>query len=92
MTELVDLIVADELVCHLLLDILDIGLGGSDGRNSGAREGNLRGGTELIYHIRVSSLFTLGKDLQNVARMIRIQVMYAVCVIPVNTEILCSRL
>ena len=92
MTELVDLIVADQLVIHLLLDILDVGLGGSDGRNSGAREGNLCGGAEFIYHIRVSSLFTLGKDIQNVARMIRIQVMYTVSIIPVNTEILCSRL
>ena len=52
MTELVDLIVADQLVIHLLLDILDVGLGGSDGRNSGAREGDLCGGAEFIYHIR----------------------------------------
>ena len=72
MTELVDLIMADKLYVHLFLHIFDIRLGCSDRGDSGSRECDLRCGTDLIYHIRISGLRALRKDIKDMIRMIRV--------------------
>ena len=92
MAQLIDLIVADHLYVHLLLHIFQVGLGSGDRGNTCAGEGNLCGRTEFINHIRVSGLLALGEDIQNMIRMIRVKMVYAVSVVPENTEVLRGRL
>ena len=72
MTELVDLIMADKLYVHLFLHIFDIRLGCSDCGDSEPGNVDLRCGTDLIYHIRISGFCTLGEDIKDMIRMIRV--------------------
>ena len=88
MTQLVDLVVADGLEAHLLLDILQVVGGGGQGRDAAAGESDLGGGGEFIDHIRIAGPFALGKDLQYMVLPVIIQVVDSVGVIPENTEVL----
>ena len=90
-TELVELIKADGLVGHLALDEVDVLLACCNYSKAAAREGNLRGRSELEYHIRIASLLALLDDVQQVVVILG-EMVYAVCVIPENAEILSLRL
>ena len=72
--------------------IIQVCLGSRNCSDAGTGEADFAGGAEFINHIRVASLFTLGKQLQdNILRLV-IQMMYVVSIVPENTEILCRRL
>ena len=91
-TKLVQLIVSDRLDAHLLADVLQVCRGRRDRRHAGTWEAYLGGGAEFKYHIRVALFFTFHQDLDQVILLVVIQMVDAVCVIPVNTEILRRRL
>ena len=90
-TELVELIKSDGLVGHLALDKVDVLLACCNYSKTAAREGDLRSRSELEYHIRISSLLALLDDVQQVVVILG-EMVYAVCVIPENAEILSLRL
>ena len=81
----------DGLDGHLLFDEINILLGCADRSHTGARKAYLGCGTEFEYHIRVSFLLAGHKDLDEVVLLICIEVMDTVSIIPVDTEIFCSR-
>ena len=92
MPQLIHLVVADGLVLHLPLDVIHVvGAGGQCG-DTGAREGDLRGGSELVNHIRIAGPLALCQNLDEVILVLVIQVMDAVSIVPVNTEVLGCRL
>ena len=91
MTQLVQLVMADGLNRHLLFDEVDISLGSADGCHTGTREAYLGCGTELEDHIRVSFLLAGHEDLNQVILLVLIEVMDAISVVPVDTEVLCCR-
>ena len=92
MTQLIQLIMADSLNGHLLLDILQVIIRSRNCRHTGTRKADLGSGAEFINHIRISCLFTLGKDFKDIILIVFIEMVYIVSIIPVNTEILCRRL
>ena len=92
MTKLIYLIIADGLVLHLVTDIIEVVRARRECCETRTREGDLRGRGKLIDHIRITRTLTLGEDLDEVILILIIEVMYTVGVIPVDTEVTCSRL
>ena len=92
MTKLIYLIIADGLVLHLVTDIIEVVRARRERCEAGTREGDLRGRGKLINHIRITRALTLSEDLDEVILVLIIEVMYTVGVVPVNTEVTCSRL
>ena len=90
-TQLVHLVIADGGEAQRLLQICQVVLAGCDHGDAGARVGDLGGRGEHVADILVTGLLCL---LQQVClyRRIVYQVVYAVGVVPENTEILCLRL
>ena len=91
-TELIHLIMADRLIAELSLNILQIVGARGDRGDAGAREGDLRGGGELIDEVRIPRPLALREDLDQVILLLVIEVMHAVGIVPVNPEILCRGL
>ena len=89
--ELVQLIMADGLNLHISAEIIQVCLGSCYSCDTGAREAYLGSGCEFINKIRVASLRTLTKNLNQEILIIIIEMMDAVGIIPVNTEVRCCR-
>ena len=66
-------------------------MGSSNGCNTGTWETDLGSRCKFVNQIWISGSLALCKDLDQMILVMVIQVMDAVCIIPENTEIRCSR-
>ena len=90
-TELVQFIMTDGLNLHIFAEIIQVCLGSCNGSDSRSWEAYLGSGCKFINKIRVTSFCTLTKNFNQEILIIIIEMMNAVCIIPVNTEIRCCR-
>ena len=82
------------MVCTVmyLREVIQVRLGCSNCCDTGTREAYLGGRSKFINNVRISCFRTLIKDLKKEILIVIIEMMDAVSVIPVNTEVRCSRL
>ena len=86
MTELVELIETNGLICHLAFYVVDIFLACAYARDTGTRESDLGGRCEHQHHIFFSVLLALIKKIEYRVGFIR-KMMNAVRVIPIDAKI-----
>ena len=91
-TKLVQFVVSDGLYSHVFAEVIQVRLGCSNCCDTGTREAYLGGRSKFINNVRISCFRTLIKDLKKEILIVIIKMMDAVSVIPVNTEVRCSRL
>ena len=94
MTKLIQFIMSDSLDSHIFTEIIQISLGCSYCCDTGTREADLGCRSKLINNIRISCFCTLFENFKKeiLLLLIVIEMMYTVSIIPVDTEIRCSRL
>ena len=90
-TELVQLVVSDGLYSHVFAEVIQVRLGCSNCCDTGTREAYLGGRSKFINNVRISCFRTLIKDLKKEILIVIIEMVDAVSVIPVNTEVRCCR-
>ena len=85
---------SDSLDSHIFTEIIQISLGCSYCCDTGTREADLGCRSKLINNIRISCFCTLFENFKKeiLLLLIVIEMMYTVSIIPVDTEIRCSRL
>ena len=88
-TELVQLVVSDSLYSHIFAEVIQVRFGCSNCCDTGTREAYLGGRSKFINNIRIACFRTLIKDLKKEILIVIIEMMNAVSVIPVNTEVRC---
>ena len=93
MTQLVDLIMADDLYGHRFLYPVQIVLGCGDTADTCSCKTDLGGGSKFKNHVLFSVCLAHGKHLRQMILLLFliIQMMYTVGIVPVNTEIFCCR-
>ncbi len=94
MAQLVELVVADGLNAHALLDLGNVlGAGGHSG-NAGAGEGYLGSGGELEVAVGVAGLYAGSGDVEQLVLLSRIviKMMHGVGVVPEDAEVFCGAL
>ena len=64
MTQLIELVVADDLRTHMRLHVRDVGAACRHGRDACAREGDLAGGGELEAAVGVSGIIAGAADIE----------------------------
>ena len=90
-TKLIQLVMSDCLNLHIVAEIIQICLGSCNSCDTGAWEAYLGSGCEFVNKIRISGFHTLTENLNKEILIVVIKMVDAVCIIPVNTEIRCSR-
>ena len=89
---LVYFIESDSLNTHYRLYLSKISVGCREYCDAGSGEAYLRGRGKIEYHILASALFTFSENIKQLIALIVIKIVYCVCVIPEDSEILCLRL
>ena len=91
MTKLVDLIMADDLNGHRFLHPVKICLGGCQTADTCTCKADLGSRSKFQNHILFTVCLAHTKDLRQSVLFVLIKMMYAICIIPVYSEILCCR-
>ena len=89
--ELVYLVVADRLVLQLIQDVFHIVGRGCQRGDATSREGDLGGRRDLVDQIGISRALAFRQDLDQVVLLRVVQMMYAVSIVPEDTEVRCGR-
>jgi len=82
---------SDCLDLHVAAEIFQVCFGSCNCCNTGTREADFWCWCKFIYKIRISCFCTCFKDFYKEVLIVIIEMMNAVCVIPVDTEIRCCR-
>ena len=92
-TKLVQFVMSDRLNSHIFAEIIQVCFGCCYCCDTGTREADLGCGSKFVNNVRISCFRTLVKDLKKevLVVIIKMMVMYAVRIVPVDTEIRCCR-
>ena len=92
-TKLVQFVMSDRLNSHIFAEIIQVCFGCCYCCDTGTRETDLGCGSKFVNNVRVACFCTFFQDLKKEILFLFfiIKMMYAVSIVPVDTEIRCCR-